>query len=75
MMRQLADFRKARNVTQEQLAKRLRISQERVSQIESGAETISVDRLLDFADALGIRLVVAEDPNATIHPVTKPKSA
>jgi transcriptional regulator with XRE-family HTH domain len=52
-------------------AAKLKISQERVSQIERGVETLSVDRLLDMTAALGLRMVIVEEEEIRRHGLEK----
>jgi len=55
----LAEIRKAHQLTQEELAKTLKVSQHRVSQIERGGTvTAQVDTLRRYVEALGGRLAV-----------------
>ncbi|RLC70237.1 MAG: XRE family transcriptional regulator [Chloroflexi bacterium] len=56
---ELLAYRKQHNLTQEQLAKRLKISQEMVSRIEVGSENLSLKRLAKIAAALGGNLKVS----------------
>lgn len=49
-------YRKENNLTQEQLAKKLGISQEMVSRIESGKENLSLRRLVEISLKLGGKL-------------------
>ena len=57
VMGQVAAMRKARGVTQQDVATALNVSQSRVSQIERGGETLSVDYLLDLLELLKVKMV------------------
>lgn len=52
--------RKARRVSQEQLAKKLGVSQSRLSAIEAGTAALTVDRLIALANVLDLELVVQD---------------
>lgn len=54
----LKSLRKARNVTQAEMARRLGITQERYSQIERKPELISVERLLEIFAILSVDLLL-----------------
>lgn len=54
----LKSLRKARKVTQAQLAQRLRITQSRYAQMERNPESISTARLLDIFAALGVDVIL-----------------
>ena len=62
VMRALASIRKSRHITQEAVAAAMGITQARVSQLERGAESLSVDSLLKLTEVLGVRMeFVTED--------------
>lgn len=67
VMKRFADARKARKLSQSQLGETLKISQERLSQIERGVETLSVDRLLDLAAALGLHIAILNEEDVHRH--------
>jgi HTH-type transcriptional regulator/antitoxin HipB len=52
--------RKARRVSQEQLAHKLGVSQSRLSAIEAGTTALTVDRLIALANVLDLQLVVQD---------------
>lgn len=52
--------RKAHRVSQEQLAKKLGVSQSRLSAIEAGTAALTVDRLIAIANVLDLQLVVQD---------------
>jgi len=52
--------RKARRVSQEQLAQKLGVSQSRLSAIEAGTAALTLDRLLALANLLDLQLVVQD---------------
>lgn len=54
----LKSLRKARKLTQAQLAKRLHISQGRYAQIEANPASISTERLLEILAALGVDVLL-----------------
>jgi HTH-type transcriptional regulator/antitoxin HipB len=60
----LAGRRRAAKQSQRALAAKLAISQNRLSEIESRPGTLSVDRLLELANVLGLELVVQDRPAA-----------
>jgi len=52
--------RKARRVSQQQLAAKLDLSQNRLSEIESGVAPLSLERLITLASVLGLQLVLQD---------------
>lgn len=50
--------RKARGISQQQLASKLGISQSRLSEIEAGNSALTLDRLIAIANVLDLQLVV-----------------
>lgn len=69
----LRSARKARKLTQAQLAERLGLSQRRVSELEREPGTLSVDQLLAMCAQLGLQLSVqARDMSS---PITTPPTA
>ena len=54
--------RKAKGLTQQQLASKLGVTQTRLSEIESGRAHLSVERLIAVAALLGLELVLREPP-------------
>ena len=54
--------RKARGISQQQLASKLGISQSRLSAIEAGSTPLTVDRLIVLANVLDLQLVVQDKP-------------
>ena len=57
--------RKARHMSQEQLASKLGISQSRLSAIEAGTTSLTVDRLITLANLLDLQLVVQDKTSKT----------
>jgi HTH-type transcriptional regulator/antitoxin HipB len=55
----LQSARKARGMTQSELAARVRLSQSRISQIEKDPAELSAERLLAWCSTLGLELSVA----------------
>lgn len=60
LLRTLAGRRRAKGLSQAQLADRLGIAQAHVSDIERGTRKLSVPRLLEMANILDLDLVVQE---------------
>ncbi len=54
----LRDYRKALKLSQSQVGRRLGISQNRFSALESAPGTITLERLLVLANLLGLELVL-----------------
>ena len=54
----LAELREGAGLTQAQLAKRMDISQQLVSRIESGSNNITLSTLIKFVDLLGVCIEV-----------------
>jgi HTH-type transcriptional regulator/antitoxin HipB len=52
--------RKARRVSQQQLAAKLDLSQNRLSEIESGVAPLSLERLITLANVLGLQVVLQD---------------
>lgn len=65
---QLRSLRKARGLTQTDLAKLLRVAQSRVAAIERNPGAVSTSQILDVVRALGARLVL-RDLNSSVHTV------
>ena len=57
-MNELLKLRKARNLTQEDVALRMRISRAQVALAETKPEKASLDRIAAYAEALGAKLVL-----------------
>ena len=60
----LATRRRATKLSQRALAAKLAISQNRLSEIEANPGTLTVDRLLELANLLGLELVIQDRPRA-----------
>ena len=60
----LASRRKALKLSQQALAAKLTISQNRLSEIETSPGTLTVERLLDLCNLLGLELVIQNRPTA-----------
>ena len=76
LMKRIAAVRKSRHVTQERMAEEMKISQARVSQLERGAETLSIDHLLTMLEVLGARMeIVSVDENSLNSVDLTPKIA
>ena len=67
----LQSARKARNLSQQQVASRVGLSQKRISALELNPGAISVDQLLALCANLGLELVIAQKPEASGSPAQK----
>lgn len=54
--------RKAKGISQQQLASKLGVTQARLSEVENARAHLSVDRLIAVAALLGLELVLREAP-------------
>ena len=61
---QLSARRKALGLTQQEVASRLGISQNRLSELESRPALLTVERLLALSGILGLELALQERPKA-----------
>jgi HTH-type transcriptional regulator/antitoxin HipB len=72
----LKSLRRSRKVTQAAMGKRLQITQERYSQIESHPELIATGRLLEILAALGVDVFLKlRPPESAGAPTSKPTPA
>lgn len=69
----LQSARKARNLSQQQVASRVGLSQKRISALELSPGAISVDQLLALCATLGLELVIQQKPEASGSPAEKPE--
>ena len=60
----LVTRRRASKLSQRALAAKLAISQNRLSEIEASPGTLTVDRVLELANLLGLELVIQSRPPA-----------
>ena len=67
----LATRRRASRLSQSALAAKLSISQNRLSEIEANPGTLTVDRLLDLANLLGLEVVIQDRPRMRPSPRTE----
>lgn len=67
----LQSARKARNLSQQQVAARVGLSQKRISALELNPGAISVDQLLALCATLGLELVIQQKPDASGSPAEK----
>ena len=67
----LASRRRASKLSQSALAKKLVISQNRLSEIEANPGSLTVERLLGMANILGLELVIQDQPAANRPPKTE----
>ena len=66
--------RKARGLTQAGIASRLGISQNRFSELERDASSLTVDRLLELTKALGLELFVQKSGTPS-NPPSSPSNS
>ena len=59
----LATRRRASKLSQRALAAKLAISQNRLSEVEANPGTLTIDRLLELANLLGLELVIQDRPS------------
>lgn len=71
----LKSFRKARGMTQADLARALGITQQTASDLERNASMASVSRLLRMLSALGVELVLRDKPTDANAKTGKPTPA
>lgn len=64
----LQSARKARGMTQAQLAARVRLSQSRISQLEKDPAELSAERLLAWCSTLGLELSVGRRGEVSPEP-------
>lgn len=69
--RLLQSARKARNLSQQQVASRMGLSQKRISALELNPGAISVDQLLALCSMLGLELLIQQKPHASDLPAEK----
>jgi HTH-type transcriptional regulator / antitoxin HipB len=55
--------RKALGLSQAQVAEKLGLSQNRISELEKEPDTLTVQQLLALANVLGLELTIAERPS------------
>ncbi|HTH59288.1 MAG TPA: helix-turn-helix transcriptional regulator [Paraburkholderia sp.] len=60
----LQGFRKQAGLTQSATAMRLGVTQQTLSALERNADKVSVDRLLQLLNVLGVELVLRQDDDA-----------
>ena len=58
MADKLAELRERTGFTQAGLAKKMRVSQQLISRIESGADNLTIETLIKFFDTFGVRLKI-----------------
>jgi HTH-type transcriptional regulator / antitoxin HipB len=67
----LASRRKALKLSQQALAAKLTISQNRLSEIEANPGALTVERLLDLCNLLGLELVIQNKSTAQLPSKTE----
>jgi predicted XRE-type DNA-binding protein len=65
LMAVVAEIRKSQRLSQQQLAARLKVSQARVSQMERGTDSLSIDSVLQMIDALRGGIVILSPDEVT----------
>jgi HTH-type transcriptional regulator/antitoxin HipB len=68
----LVSYRKLRGVNQSELAGRLGISQQALSELEREPQTASMTRVMQYCAALGVEIVFRDTKTVDIN-TTKPK--
>ena len=68
----LKAFRKAAHLTQGDVAMRLGVTQQTVSELERNAETVSAARLMKLMNILGVEWVLRAKPGAASTPTSDP---
>ena len=58
MAHKLAELREQMGITQGELARRMRVSQQLISRIESGSDNLTIETLIRFFDILGVHLKI-----------------
>ncbi len=58
MAHKLAELREANGLSQSELARRMRVSQQLISRIESGSDNLTIETLIRFFDILGVHLKI-----------------
>lgn len=64
--RRIAFYRKSNSVTQAALSEKLGITESYISQIERGSAKVSLSRLSQIADALGVDIALLVSDKATV---------
>lgn len=54
----LVELREKMGLTQVQLAKKMKVSQQFISKVESGSDNITIESLIKFCDILGVTLSI-----------------
>lgn len=67
----LQSARKARSLSQQQVAAQVGLSQKRISALELNPGAISVDQLLALCATLGLELLIQQKPDASGSPADK----
>lgn len=74
LMKKLVSLRKSKRLSQKSVAEALKISQARVSQMERGEETLSIDRFLSMVEFVGVTLQIVPESGAVVkrsHPARR----
>lgn len=58
MAHKLAELREEMGITQGELARRMRVSQQLISRIESGSDNLTIETLIRFFTILGVHLKI-----------------
>ena len=67
--RRVAIYRKKAGMTQAALSEKLGITESYVSQIECGAAKVSLSRLAQISEVLGVDIALLVSENATVSPI------
>ena len=75
--RRISEVRRGQDLTQDALAAKLNVSTQWISQCENGHENPSLEALVRFANALGVKVVdllADEPPDTSLPQRVKPKA-
>ncbi|MDD9942461.1 MAG: helix-turn-helix transcriptional regulator [Myxococcales bacterium] len=75
--RRISEVRRGQDLTQDALAAKLNVSTQWISQCENGHENPSLEALVRFANALGVKVVdllADEPPDPSLPQRVKPKA-
>lgn len=66
----LQSSRRSKKLSQQQVAALLKLSQSRLSELETNAGALTVDRLLEYTKLLGLELIVQKAPPSSSSAAT-----
>ena len=58
MAHKLAELREGQGLSQAELARKMKVSQQLISRIESGSDNLTIETLIRFFDILGVHLKI-----------------